>query len=66
MDDLHAPFNRMVGPFREELKNDPSNERLRELELLVYDTLSHDPELRKVLLDTYHSKAPYLNFELVR
>lgn len=66
MDDSMGPGMKVIAPFRKELKAKPSDERLHELELFVYDTLARDPELRKVLLDEYERKAPFLNFELVR
>ncbi|MBK6775466.1 MAG: hypothetical protein IPG74_06325 [Flavobacteriales bacterium] len=66
MNDSMKPGRQIIDPFRPELKANPSDERLHELEQLVYDTLERDPELRKVLLDEYERKAPYLNFELVQ
>lgn len=58
--------DKVIGPFRPELKAKPSDERLFELEQFVYNLVGADPELRKVLLDEYERKAQYLNFELVR
>ncbi|MGB3870958.1 MAG: hypothetical protein WBG34_04060 [Flavobacteriales bacterium] len=66
MEDPFALLDQVIEPFRTELKANPSDERLTELEHLVYDTLSRSPELRKALLDTYEQKAQYLNFKLVK
>jgi len=66
MEDPSTLYQKVIEPLRPELKAKPSDERLRELEQLVYDTLARDAELRKVLLDEYERKAKYLNFELVR
>lgn len=66
MEDSMRPGLQVIEPFRAELKAGPSDERLLELEQLVYETLARDPELRKVLLDEYDRKAMYLNFEIVR
>lgn len=66
MDDSMKPGLQVIEPFRPELRAGPSDERLHELEQLVYDTLARDPELRKVLLHEYERKAKYLNFELVQ
>lgn len=65
MEDSMEPGMKVIEPFRPELKAGPSDERLHELERLVYNTLASDPELRKVLLDEYERKAQFLNFELI-
>lgn len=66
MDDSMKPGLQVIEPFRPELKAGPSDERLQELEQLVYNTLARNPELRTVLLKEYERKAKYLNFELAR
>lgn len=66
MEDPSTLYQKVIQPLRPELKAKPSDERLGEIEQLVYDTLANDPELRKVLLAEYERKAKYLNFELVR
>ena len=66
MDDHIEPFDRTIIPIRDELKGDPTDARLQQLEQFVYDTIARDPELRQALLDEYDRKAQYLNFELIR
>jgi hypothetical protein len=66
MDDHFEPFDRTIIPIRDELKGDPTDARLQQLEQFVYDTIARDPELRQALLDEYDRKAQYLNFELIR
>jgi hypothetical protein len=66
MDDSFGLLDQAIGSFRDELKANPSDKRLTEMEHAVYDTLSHSPELRKAVLSTYEQKARYLNFKLGR
>lgn len=66
MKDFMGLFESAVDPYRAELKADPTDERLQEIEELVYEALAHDPKLRKVVLKEYARKAKYLNFELIR
>ena len=66
MEDPYALLGQVIEPYRAELKENPSDERLSELEHAVYDTLARSPELRKAVLDTYAQKAEYLNFKLVQ
>lgn len=66
MEDPFALFGQATEPFKTELKANPSDERLKEMQHAVYETLSRSPELRKALLDTYEQKAQYLNFKLVK
>lgn len=66
MEDFSMLYQKMIEPYKAELRGNPTDERLQELEQLVYDELALDPQLRKVLLDEYARKAEYLNFDLVR
>ncbi len=66
MEDPYALLGQIIGPYRAELKENPSDERLSELEHAVYETLARSPELRKAVLDTYDRKAEYLNFKLLK
>ncbi|MEO8734595.1 MAG: hypothetical protein ABI373_09715, partial [Flavobacteriales bacterium] len=66
MEDPDALFYQAMKPFDDELKVNPSDERLIEMQHAVYDTLAHSPELRKAVLDTYEQKSRYLNFKLVK
>ena len=64
MKDPYALLGQVIEPYRTELKENPSGERLSELEHIVYDTIASSPELRKAMLDTYDRKSEYLNFKL--
>jgi len=66
MDDTFGLLDQAIGSFKDELKTNPSDERLIEMQHAVYHTLAHSPELRKAVLDTYKQKARYLNFKLVK
>lgn len=66
MKDHFAPFSKVAKPFRKELKANPSDERLKELEQVVYERMAQVPKLREALIAEYERKAAYLPFELVR
>lgn len=66
MEDPYALLGQVIEPYRAELKENPPDERLSELEHVVYDTLARSSELRKAVLDTYGRKAEYLNFKLLK
>lgn len=66
MEDPMGLLQQAIDPFRDELKETPSDERMGQMQQVVYDTIARSPELRKVLLDTYDQKAQYLNFKLVK
>jgi hypothetical protein len=66
MDDPYAPFLPMFDPYREEMRANPSDERIKEVELLTYEQMALSPALREALIAEYERKAAYLAFELVK
>lgn len=54
-----------VEPYRKELRNAPSDARVLELEQVVYESVSKDPELKRTILDAYARTSKFLNFELL-
>ena len=64
MDDPMGLLQKALDPIRDELKGNPSDERMAEMQQAVYDKIARSPELRKAVLDTYEQKAQYLNFKL--
>lgn len=59
-------FSKVVEPYRAEMKANPSDERLKEIEHLVYDAMAREPALRKAVLKEYARKARFLPFELIK
>ena len=59
-------FQQVVDPYRAEMRAGPTDERLNEVEQVVYDKLARDPRLRKAVLKEYDRKAKYLPFELIK
>ena len=66
MDDPYAPYTPVIEPFRQEMRADPSDERVKELEQLVYERMAQSAELRAAIIAEYERKAAYLPFELVK
>lgn len=66
MEDNVALYQKVRGPFAEEVKKGVSDERLAEIEQEVYLRIAALPELRQALIETYDRKAKYLPFELVK
>lgn len=66
MRDKMRLFAKVIEPYRAEMRASPTDERLHEIELLVYDAMAREPELRKAVLREYAKKSKYLPFELVR
>lgn len=58
-------FSKIVEPYRAEMKANPSDERLQEIERLVYDAMAREPALRRAVLKEYAKKSKYLPFELI-
>lgn len=65
MEDSFAPFDQVKTPFAEELKGQPTKQRVAEIEQELYKRIAALPEVRQALIATYERKAPYLNFELL-
>lgn len=59
-------FSKVVEPYRAEMKANPSDARLQEIEHLVYEAMAREPALRKTILKEYAKKSEYLPFELIR
>ena len=66
MKDKMDLFEKVAAPYRAEMRANPTDERLHEVEEMVYEAMTHDPELRKAVLKEYERNAKYLNFELLR
>lgn len=66
MRDKMRLFAQVIEPYRAEMRANPSDERLHEMELLVYDAMAREPALRKAVLKEYAKKGKYLPFELIR
>ncbi|MDX9750725.1 MAG: hypothetical protein RBT71_06555 [Flavobacteriales bacterium] len=66
MDDHFAPFNAVVAPYRKELRRQPSDDRVREVERAVYAGMARSPALRAALIAEYERKQAFLPFRLVR
>lgn len=66
MEDYSPLLNKVKGPFSEEFKaHPPSEQRILEVEQLIYAGMAAQPELRQALIDTYHRNKEHLNFQLV-
>lgn len=66
MEDYSPLLNKVKGPYSEEFKAHlPSDQRIMEVEQLIYDGMAAQPELRQVLIDTYERHKEHLNFKLV-
>lgn len=66
MEDNVVLYQKVRGPFADEVKKGVSDERLSEIEQEVYARIAALPELRQALIDTYARKAKYMPFELIR
>lgn len=64
-DDPYSLFTSATAPLTTELKEGPSDERMLELEGIVYDSVANDPRLKKALLDAFEMKGSFVNFELI-
>jgi len=58
-------FNKAIEPFKAEINDSISNERLEEIKNAVFAYLAKDEELRNMLLNEYNKKKEYLNFEII-
>lgn len=66
MDDYSSLLNKVKGPYSNEFKEQPpSEQRILEVEQLIYAGMAAQPELRQVLIDTYVRHKDHLNFQLV-
>ncbi len=66
MEDPYAPFLPVLDPYREEMRANPTDERIKEVELLTYEEMAKSTELREALIAEYERNAEHLPFELVR
>jgi hypothetical protein len=66
MDDYSPLLNKVKGPYSKEFKeHPPSEQRILEVEQLIYAGMAALPDLRQVLIDTYVRHKDHLNFQLV-
>jgi hypothetical protein len=65
MKDKLKLFAKAIEPYRAEMRANPSDERLKEIEHWVYDAMAREPALRKAVLKEYAKKSKYLPFELI-
>lgn len=66
MEDYSPLLNKVKDPFSEEFKaHPPSEQRIMEVEQLIYTGMAAQPELRQALIATYDRHKEHLNFQLV-
>lgn len=66
MQDPYSPYMPVIEPYREEMRDGPTDERVKELEQLVYERMAQSPELRTAIITEYERNKEYLPFELVQ
>lgn len=65
MEEPYAPYLSIVEPYRAEMRANPTDERVKELEQLVYERMARSPELRAAIIAEYERNKEFLPFALV-
>ncbi len=66
MDDLYGPYMPVVEPYRKELRKNPAEARIREVEAIVYAEVARSTLLREALIHAYDRTSVHLPFVLIQ